>query len=70
MKKPIFTPPFSLFLIACYRAEANGGAGGGAPPRRPFVGNFVLSSVFLGFEFLHFEDFEEKVRTKAWIYQR
>ena len=52
------------------RAEANGGAGGGAHPRRPFVGNFDLSSGFLGFESLHLEDYEEKGRTKAWIYQR
>ena len=52
------------------KAEANGGAGGGAPPRRLFVGNFVLSSDFSGFECLHLEDFEEKGRSKAWIYQR
>ena len=41
-----------------------------APARRLFVGNFVLSQGFLGFEPLHLEDFEEKERTKAWIYQR
>ena len=46
-----------------------GELGGGAPPRRPFVGNFVLLTGFLGFECLHLEDFEEKGRTKAWIYQ-
>ena len=41
-----------------------GELGGGAPPMRPFVGNLVLSSGFLGFECLHLEDFEEKGRTK------
>ena len=30
------------------------------PPRRPFVGNFVLSSGFLGFECLHLEDLRKK----------
>ena len=35
------------------------GAGGGAPPRRAFVGNIVLFSDFVGFECLLLEDFEE-----------
>ena len=35
------------------------------PPRRSFVGNFVPSSGFLGFECLHLEDLEEKGRRKA-----
>ena len=36
------------------RAEASGGAGGGAPPSKPFVGNVaLLSEVFSDF-FVHF----------------
>ena len=59
-----------FFIIFIFRAEANGGAGGGVerPPRRPFVGNFVPLPDFIGFECLLLEDFETKLFTETWIY--
>ena len=52
-----------LVIEPSRRAEANGGAGGlggGATPRRPFVGNLFLLSDFVEFDCLRLKDFEEK----------
>ena len=58
-------------ILLNIRAEANEGAGGAEHPLGDHLSEILFSRrVFLGFERPHLEDFEEKGRTKAWIYQR